>query len=729
MEYDTPIGASLLDREILVGKPVDRVDGILKVHGQATYAYEYREGGKAAYGFLVTAASGKGKAAFIDTAKAEAAPGVLLVWTHENAPAQAEPSDDTVPQLRSADILHHGEAVALVVAESFEQARAAALLIDIQYETMDGAYNFQALSGTGIKPPDGMFQADTGAGDFDAHFPQAAVQIDVTYTTPNQSQAMMEPHATLAVWEGERLTVYTANQLTNPAQQTIAATLQLEPEQVRVVSRYVGGGFGSKLKVFGDAILAALAAKALGRPVKIALTRQQIFNHTSHRSPTIQRLRIGAGRDGKIVALAHENVVNNLPGKTFFEPVALATTMLYGGEHRRTSHRLVEMDLPESASMRAPGEAVGMIGLECAMDELASALGMDPVELRILNEPDQNPEDGTPYSARKLVECLRHGAELFGWDKRNLIPGSLRDGNFLIGHGVAAAARGNLLQPSKAEAILRADGTVQIKTSMTDIGTGTYTILAQIAGEILGLPVEKIEISLGDTDFPAGSGSGGSWGAASSGSSVYYACEALRGKIAEAAKFGADAVFEDGYVRSGNVSKALQEIASGGALSAEGEIKPGQMQKAHTQAGYGAHFCEVAVDMDTGEIRIRRMLGVFAAGRILNAKTARSQALGGMVFGIGAALEEDLVVDTRYGYFVNHDLAEYHVPVHADVPNIEAIYLPELDDKANPLKAKGVGELGISGAAAAVANAVYNACGVRVRDFPITLDKVIAGLA
>ncbi|OYV33377.1 MAG: xanthine dehydrogenase [Rhodospirillales bacterium 20-64-7] len=726
MQYDTPIGATLLDRETLVGKPVDRVDGILKVHGKATYSYEYREGGEAAYGFLLTAGSGKGKAAFIDTAKAEAAPGVLLVWTHENAPEQAEPSAETVPQLRSADIMHNGEAVALVVAETFEQARAAALMIDVQYETMDGAYNFHALAGTAIKPPDGMFQADTGAGDFDAHFSQAEVQIDVTYTTPNQSQAMMEPHATLAVWEGERVTLYTANQLANPAQQTIAATLRLDPSQVRVVARYVGGGFGSKLKVFGDAILAALAAKALGRPVKIALTRQQIFNHTSHRSPTIQRLRIGTGRDGKILALAHENIVNNLPGKTFFEPVALATTMLYGGAHRRTTHRMVEMDMTESASMRAPGEAVGMIGLECAMDELAEKLGMDPVELRIVNEPEKNPEDGTAYSARKLVECLRHGAELFGWDKRNKTPGSLRDGNFLIGHGVASAVRGNMLQPSKAEAVLREDGTVQIKTAMTDIGTGTYTILAQIAGEILGLPVEKIEVSLGDTDFPEGAGSGGSWGAASSGSSVYYACEALRAKITSAAQLDSDAVFEDGFVRSGNISKALTEIARAGALRAEGEIKPGEAEKSTTQAGYGAHFCEVGVDMDTGEVRIRRMLGVFAAGRILNAKTARSQALGGMVFGIGSALVEDLVVDTRYGYFVNHDLAEYHVPVHADVPDIEAIYLPELDDKANPLKAKGVGELGISGAAAAIANAVYNACGVRVRDFPITLDKLIA---
>jgi xanthine dehydrogenase YagR molybdenum-binding subunit len=729
MEYDTPIADSLIDHERLVGKPLDRVDGPLKVHGKATYAYEHRAGGEAAYGYIVGAGSGKGKAAFVETAAAEAMPGVLLVWTWKNAPEQADPTTpDTVPQLHSADVMHNGQAVALVVAESFEQARAAALAIDIQYETADGAYNFSALAGTGITPPEGMFKPDTAAGDFDAQFPMAPVQLDVTYTTPNQSHAMMEPQATLAWWEDDRLTVFTATQMPNWAQKTIAATLRIAPENVRVVAHYIGGGFGSKLRVSGDAILAALAARALRRPVKIALTRPQIFNHTTHRSPTIQRIRLGAQKDGKLLAIAHDNVVANLPGKTFFEPVALATTLLYEGAHRRTTHRMVELDLPESASMRAPGEAVGMLGLECAMDELAEKLGMDPVELRIINEPEHNPEDGTPFSARKLVDCLRHGAELFGWETRNKTPGQRREGRLLIGHGMAAAARGNLLMPSKAEILLTAQGRLVVKTSMTDIGTGTYTVLTQIAAEMLGLNPDQVDTQLGDTDFPEGAGSGGSWGAGSAGSSVYYACQALREKLAVAAGMGNDARFEHGFIRSGNTSKALADLVGASGLAATGEIKPGKAQKAYTQAGYGAHFCEVAVDSDTGEIRVRRMLGVFAAGRILNAKTARSQAIGGMVFGIGAALTEDLVVDTRYGYFVNHDLAEYHLPVHADVPDIDAVYLPELDDKANPLKAKGVGELGISGAGAAVANAAYNACGVRIRDYPLTLDKVLAGL-
>jgi xanthine dehydrogenase YagR molybdenum-binding subunit len=726
MDYDTPLGESLIDRERLVGKPLDRVEGGLKVHGEATYSYEYRGSGEAAYGYLLTAGCGKGRITAIETAAAEAAPGVLLVWTYKNVPEQAEPSDKTVPQMHSAEVMHHGETIGVVVAKRFEQARAAALLVEVQYEDAEGAYDFAAGTGSAIKPPEGQFKPDTGAGDFGKGFPAAPVQIDVTYTTPNQSQAMMEPHATLAYWEGDKVVLYTAAQMTNPSQKTIAATLKLPPEKVRVVARYIGGGFGSKLKVFGDAILAALAAKELGRPVKIAITRQQIFNNTTHRSPTIQRIRLGAQPDGKLLAIAHENFVSNLPGKTFFEPVALATTMLYAGANRLTTHRMVELDMPESASMRAPGEAVGMLALECAMDELAEKLGMDPVELRILNEPEKNPEDGTPFSARKLVDCLREGARRFGWEKRKQ-PRQQRDGNFLVGYGVASAARGNILQPSKASAELTPEGRLVIKTAMTDIGTGTYTILMQIAGEILGLAPDKIDIELGDTDFPMGAGSGGSWGASSSGSSVYYACEALRQKILDAAGME-EAEFADGFVRSRNVSKTLSEVAGDTGLRAEGEIKPGKMEESYTQAGYGAHFAEVGVNIDTGEIRVRRMLSVLACGRVLNAKTARSQAIGGVVFGIGAALTEDLVVDTRYGFFVNHDLAEYHVPVHADVPELEIVFLPELDDKANPLKSKGIGELGISGAGAAIANAVYNACGVRIRDYPLTLDKVIPGL-
>jgi xanthine dehydrogenase YagR molybdenum-binding subunit len=378
--------------------------------------------------------------------------------------------------------------------------------------------------------------------------------------------------------------------------------------------------------------------------------------------------------------------------------------------------------------MRAPGEAVGLLALECAMDELAEKLNLDPIELRARNEPAKDPEKHIPYSSRHLVPCLREGAQRFGWDKRNSKPGQMRDGRWLIGMGVAAATRGNPLQPSKAKVRLGAYGSATVTMAMTDIGTGTYTILTQIAAEMLGLPPERIHVELGDTNLPQASGSGGSFGAASSGSALFDACNNLRAKLARIAGMDPDtARFADGRIESNGHSRTLTSLVGAG-IDADGSIEPGNTLTDFSQQSYGAHFAEVGVDVDTGEIRLRRMLGVFAAGRILNAKTARSQAIGGMIFGVGAALEEGITLDPRFGYFVNQDLAEYLVPVHADVSDVDAIFLPELDSKSNPLKSKGVGELGICGAGASLANAIYNACGARIRDYPITLDKVLAAL-
>jgi xanthine dehydrogenase YagR molybdenum-binding subunit len=375
--------------------------------------------------------------------------------------------------------------------------------------------------------------------------------------------------------------------------------------------------------------------------------------------------------------------------------------------------------------MRAPGESVGLMALECAMDELAEKLGLDPVELRVRNEPSEDPEKHIPYSSRHLIACMQEGALRFGWDKRNPKPGQIRDGQWLVGMGMAAATRGNPLLRSKANVRLDPDGTATVRMAMTDIGTGTYTILAQIAAEMLGLPIEHVRVELGDTEFPQAAGSGGSWGAGSSGSALFEACSALREKLARTAGMDpATARFADGSIASGEQSRKLTDLVGAG-MDADGEIKPGRNNKDFSQQSYGAHFAEVGVDADTGEVRVRRMLGVFTAGRVLNAKTARSQAIGGMVFGVGAALHEEMTLDPRFGYFVNHDLAEYHVPVHADIPAIDAIFLAELDDKSNPLKSKGIGELGICGAGASIANAVYNACGARIRDYPITLDKLL----
>jgi xanthine dehydrogenase YagR molybdenum-binding subunit len=565
-------------------------------------------------------------------------------------------------------------------------------------------------------------------GDFAGAFASAPVQLDVTYTTPLQSHAMMEPHATLATWNGDKLILHTANQMLNQGQQAIATTLKIPVENIRLISPFIGGGFGGKLWVNADAILAAIAAQQLKRPVKIALTRQQIFHVTTHRSDTIQHLRLGTDHDGKILAIGHDVFSGNLPSEQTYEGAALQTRTLYAGPNRLTRHRLAPLDIPVASSMRAPGESVGLMALECAMDELAEKLDLDPVELRVRNEPSEDPEKHIPYSSRHLVACMQEGARRFGWDKRSAKPSQVRDERWLVGMGMAAATRGNPLRLSKASVQLDPDGNATVRMAMTDIGTGTYTILAQIAAEMLGLPMERVRVELGDTSFPEAAGSGGSWGAGSSGSALFEACNALREKLARMAGIDArTARFANGNIESGEQIVPLAKLVGSG-LEADGEIRPGRTALDFSQQSYGAHFAEVGVDEDTGEVRVRRMLGVFTAGRVLNAKTARSQAIGGMVFGVGAALHEAMTLDPRFGYFVNHDLAEYHVPVHADIPAIDAIFLAELDDKSNPLKSKGIGELGICGAGASIANAVYNACGARIRDYPITLDKLLSSL-
>ena len=741
LKFNTPVGRTPLDDNPngVVGAPLDRVEGPLKVTGRATYAAEYAGQDKVAYGFLLQSSIAKGRITNIDTSAAERAPGVLAVLTYENAnPPQGQgpktPDGPVsgkrgVPELADDRIDHYGQPVALVVAATYEEARSAAHLVKPSYAPSEFAAEIRPLLNKAITPPER--DPDTSVGDFDVAFAAAPVKIDVTYTTPYQSHAMMEPHATIAAWEGDKLTLHTSNQMISQGIGSVAATLRIAKENIRMVSRYIGGGFGSKLDVWGDCILAALASRKLGgRPVKVVLTRQQIFEVTGHRPQTIQQIRLGAGRDGKLTAIAHDVWCDNNPYETFYESAAFATRTLYAGANRRTSHHLVHLDIPVGCSMRAPGEGVGLLALECAMDELADQLGVDPIELRIRNEPGEDPERHIPYSTRNLIPCMHEGARRFGWERRQARPGALRDGRWLVGLGMAAATRGVFLLPSSCRVTLNPDGTVTARMAMTDIGTGTYTIMTQIAAEMLGLPIEKVTVLMGDTDFPAACGSGGSFGANSAGSALYAACEALRDELAKAAGVDpAAARFEDGHLVSGNVSKTLVELADGHPVEASADFKPGDLEKKFSQQSYGAHFAEVGVDMDTGEIRMRKMVSVFTAGRLLNEKTAHSQCLGGVTMGVGAALTEELVMDPRFAAFVNHDLAEYHVPVNADIPLLEISFLPELDDKASLLKAKGLGELGICGAGAAVANAVYNACGVRIRDYPLTLDKVLKGLS
>jgi xanthine dehydrogenase YagR molybdenum-binding subunit len=739
MEFTAPVGDTAIDhrKDGAVGKPLDRVDGRLKVTGRATYAAEYGGQGKVAYGYILPSAIAKGRIAAIDATAAERAPGVLAVLTYKNASppgGQGQRSSDgpvagkkAVPQLDGAQVEHYGEPVALVVADTFEQARSASRLIRVTYDRAPHRAEMTPLLQQGATPKDR--EPDSAVGDFEGAFASAPVKLDVTYTTPYQSHAMMEPHATIAAWEGDKLIVHTAHQMISQGAGSLAATLKIPKENVRMVSRYIGGGFGGKLDVWSDCVLAALASKKLGgRPVKVVLARPQMFDVTGHRPQTRQHVRLGATADGKLTAIGHDVWCDNNPEETFYETAAMATRSLYAAPNRRTSHRLVELDIPIGCSMRAPGEAVGLLALECAMDELAEKLNLDPIELRIRNEPSQDPERHVPYSSRHLVPCMQDGARRFGWNRRNPRPGQVRDGRWQLGLGMAAATRNVILQASACRLTLNPDGSATVRMAMTDIGTGTYTILSQVAADLLGLPVEKVTVLMGDTDFPHAAGSGGSFGANSSGSAVYAACEALKAKLARAA--GVDpgrARLENGRLVADNISRTYAELAAAGPVEAEDEFKPGDLAKTFSQQSYGAHFCEAAVDMDTGEVRVRRMLSVLTAGRILNEKTARSQTLGGMTMGLGAALTEELVMDPRFGGYVNHDLAEYHVPVNADVPELEVVFLPELDDKASPLRAKGIGELGICGVGAAVANAVYNACGVRIRDYPLTLDKILAG--
>jgi xanthine dehydrogenase YagR molybdenum-binding subunit len=729
MQMNSPVGPNALDAQGVVGKPIDRVDGRLKVTGGARYAYEMQQQ-NVLYGFVVEASVGKGTIRSIDTRAAATAPGVVLILTHRNAPAQGTGNHrEAQPVLTGPQITHYGQPIAFVVAESFEQARAAAYLVNVKYDRSSGNYALRGNLGKARVPqPDDAAAADSAVGNFAEAFAGAPVQIDVTYVTALQSHAMMEPHATLAMWNGDKLILHTANQMLNQGQQAIARTLKIPAENIRLISPFIGGGFGGKLWVSADAILAAIASRQLKRPVKTALTRQQIFHVTTHRSDTVQRLRLATDREGRILAIGHDVFSGNLPSEQTYEGAALQTRTLYAGPNRLTRHRLAPLDIPVASSMRAPGESVGLMALECAMDELAEKLNLDPIELRIRNEPSEDPEKQVPFSSRHLVGCMQEGARRFGWDKRNPKPAQVRDGRWLVGMGMAAATRGNPLRLSKANVRLTPDGIATVRMAMTDIGTGTYTILAQIAAEMLGLPTEHIRVELGDTSFPEAAGSGGSWGAGSSGSALFEACNALREKLARSA--GMDpttARLAGGSIASGEQSRRLTDLVGTG-MDADGEIEPGRNNKDFSQQSYGAHFAEVGVDVDTGEVRVRRMLGVFTAGRVLNAKTARSQAIGGMVFGVGAALHEEMALDPRFGYFVNHDLAEYHVPVHADIPAIDAIFLAELDDQSNPLKSKGIGELGICGAAASIANAIYNACGARIRDYPITLDKLLSGL-
>jgi xanthine dehydrogenase YagR molybdenum-binding subunit len=735
MKFDTPAGPNPIDRQRVIGQPLPRVDGALKVSGQAPYAYERHDvAPNQAYGFILGAGIAKGRILRIDSARARSAPGVrAIVTTLDTAPLPLG-ERNFVNLFGGAEIAHYHQAIAIVVADTFEQARAAAHLLDVEYARVEGTFDLEKASASAKVTPDKTNQGPdapliVAAGDFEKAFAAAPIKLDREYTTPDQSQVPMEPHASIAAWDGDRLTIWTSAQMIGWWHSDIAKALSLSEDKLRIESPFIGGGFGSKLYVRSDSVLAALGARAAGRPVKVALTRTTMINNSTHRAATRQRIRLGAREDGTLLAIDHTSTSGTQSGGKP-EAAAAQSALLYAAPNRAVRLRLAELHLPEPNDMRAPGEAPGLMALEIAMDELAECLKLDPVELRLRNDTQVDPVDPSrPFSQRHLIECLRTGAERFGWSRRDPVPGTRREGEWLIGMGVASGFRNNKVQPSAARITVDRRGAVLVETDMTDIGTGSYTIIAQTAAEMLGVDIDDVTVRLGNSAAPKSSGSGGQWGGNSSTAGVFAAATMLREKAAEALGMNpATAQFVDGKVSDGSRSRALRDAALPAPLIAEAGIEYGELDKTYQQSTFAAHFVEAAVNAFTGQVTVRRMLTVCDAGRILNPRTARSQVIGGMTMGLGAALSEELAVDTRFGFFVNHDLAGYEVAVHADVADMDVVFLDYPDDKSSPMKAKGVGELGLCGVAAAIANAIYNATGVRVRDYPITLDKHLARL-
>jgi xanthine dehydrogenase YagR molybdenum-binding subunit len=733
----------------LVGTGIDRVDGRKKVTGGATYAAEVQVA-NVAHAVIVGSTIGRGRITAIETRAAEAAPGVVAVVTHLNAPkfpgVAAKPggNDRVVQGLQDDAVLYHDQPIAVVVADTLERAQHAAALVTAEYDATPAIADLEADLAAAVIAQTPSGPAQVTRGDVAAGLAAAKIRIDTTYTTPVETHNPMEPHATIAVWHGaDHLTLYDSTQAIFNVRRRLSGMLGLAPENVRVINHFVGGGFGCKGAPWSHVLLAAIAAKASGRAVKLAITRPQMQVFVGHRPKTVQKLELGADATGRLTAIQHDVVSETSRYDQFIENCTGVTRMLYACPNVATVQRLVRIDVATPTFTRAPGEAPGTFALESALDELAYAAGIDPLELRRRNHADHDPETGKPWSSKSLLECYRRAAEAIDWARRPAKVGTLRDGRWRIGLGLATTTRGSRQQPASARARMLPDGRAVVQAGTQDIGTGTYTIMTQIAGDALALPVGDVRFELGDTSFPEAPPSVGSFTAASTGPAVHNACVALRNKLIEQAirdpasplhGLGADAIdAEDGAL----VARADRKRRDGYAAIVARSKLPEISVELHTEAhkdrdsysvnGFGAVFARVRVDEDLGELRIDRLVGAFAAGRILNPKTAHSNLIGGMVWGIGQALHAHSVRDPRTARMVTRDLADYHVPVHADVPALEVIMVPEDDPHVNEIGAKGLGELSTPGVAAAIANAVYHATGIRVRDLPITPDKLMQG--
>ncbi|MCE7011014.1 xanthine dehydrogenase family protein molybdopterin-binding subunit [Kibdelosporangium philippinense] len=682
-----------------IGKPLNRIDGPLKVRGAAPYAFEQHVTNPA-HVFPLLSTIAAGRIAQIDAEQALAEPGVIAVVTHENAIKLNATGDPQIDVLQSDEVGWYGQFIGAVIAETPEIARYAAGLVQVHYEPRTHDVEMRGDREDVVKPHhaalfgemDGELQngmpADTSFGDVDAALAAADFRIDQTYTTPINHHNPLEPHAAVVEWaDDSHVTVYMGSQGVSMNQGIIAALFGLEPANVRIVAPYTGGGFGSKIRPHSYATLAVMVSKIVGRSVKLNLTRQQMFSTVGYRTPTSSRVQLGATADGKLTAVAHDTVQGSSNAYMYAEQIGVCTRLMYDAPNRRTTHRLAMLDMPVPTIMRAPGESQGMFALESAIDEMAEACGIDPVEFRIINEPELHPESGNPFSSRKLKECLTEGARRFDWANRS----RRREGAWLYGSGVASATYPSPRFPGNSCRITHVDGRYSVQIAAVDIGTGTWTALSQIAADALGVDISLVDLEIGDSSLPMGSTAGFSSGLGSWGNAVMEAAKLLK----------------DG-------KKTETEVFGGNPKAAEYEMNT-----------FGAHFVEVRVNSETGEIRVPRMLGVFDAGRIINPKTARSQLVGAMTQGLSQTLHEATVVDTRYGQFVNRDFAGYHFAANADVGTVEAYWVESKDEYTNELGTKGIGEIGIVGMTAAIANAVYHATGIRVRDLPITLDKII----
>ncbi len=701
----------------VIGEAINRIDGILKVTGTANYAMDFPVN-NVAFGVLFKSETAAGKILSIDTSAAEKADGVIAVITHENAlKVKLSRSLRGGAILQDANIEYFGENIGIVVGETFEQARHAARLVKVNYQKSDAKVDFEKEKNNAKKSAQ---REDEIRGDVEKAFQNAAFKIDEMYHTPIEHHHPMAPHATLAVWDGEdKLTIYNESQIVNGVQNAVAGTFGLKPENVRVITPHIGGGFGSKGGAWGHVIVAAIAAKMTKRPVKLALTRQMMVNSVGLRQRNIQRLRLAATKDGKLTALAHETTTHCAINEEFIEGCGDVSEHMYDAPNSKISYRVAPMNVILPTYTRAPGKSTGSFALESAMDELAYKLKTDPIEFRIKNEPDKDPSSGKPFSSRSLIQALRKGAETFGWNKRKLEPKQNRNGEFWIGYGVGCGVYPARQRETSTIVKLTKNGDevrATIELAASDLGTGTYTILAQVAAETLGVPIKNVGVKIGDSSLPPAAGSVGSVGAASFANSVYEGCEKITDELI--AKSG-----KQFYVRPTAAQLMISENLK--EFQTRVDTKPLPDADKYASLSFNANFSEVWVNEATGMVRVKRFVSATGAGRILNPKTSHSQMIGGAIWGIGQALTEESTLDPRWGNFVTRSFADYHIPSNLDVGDMQTIFITEEDKFVNKLGIKGIGEVGIVGVAASIANAIFNATGKRIRELPITPDKLI----